>query len=67
MSERAEPPAIHLPLDDPNEAPEGYPVKGRMSTGTYHTPDSATYDEVLPRSGSPSAQHAEANGFARAD
>ncbi len=61
------PPAIHLPLVDPAAAPAGYPVKGRMSTGTYHTPDSPRYDEVIAEIWFIDAQHAEANGFTRAD
>lgn len=60
-------PAIHLPLDDPDEAPEGYPVKGSMSTGKYHTPDSDRYDEVVAQIWFIDAEHAEANGFTRAD
>jgi uncharacterized protein with LGFP repeats len=64
---RTAPPAIHLPLDDPNEVPEGYPIKGSMRTGTYHTPDSATYDSVVAEIWFADAEHAEANGFTRAD
>ena len=59
------PPAIHLPLDDPTEAPAGYPVKGQMSTGTYHTPDSDDYDMVVAEIWFTDAGHAEANGFTR--
>jgi LGFP repeat len=61
------PPALHLPLDDPHLAPEGYPVKGRMSTGTYHTPDSAGYDDVVAEIWFADAAHAEANGFVSGD
>jgi len=65
--QHAVPPAIHLPLEDPNRAPEGYPVKGRMSTGTYHTPDSPFYDDVVAEIWFTDAQHAEANGFTRSN
>src|SRR5690606_13001011 len=34
----AAPPAIHLPLDDPHRAPDGYPIKGSMRTSRYHVP-----------------------------
>lgn len=61
------PPAIHLPLDDPDEAPEGYPVKGSMRTGTYHTPDSGSYDVTVAEIWFASAELAEANGFNRAE
>ncbi len=47
--------------------PAGYPVKGSMSSGTYHTPDSSHYDEVTAEIWFADAQHAEANGFIRAD
>ncbi|CAN5727579.1 hypothetical protein BH10ACT9_BH10ACT9_29100 [soil metagenome] len=66
-SETAPPPAIHLPLDDPDEAPEGYPVKGSMRTGTYHTPDSGSYDVTVAEIWFASAELAEANGFTRAE
>ncbi|CAN5527286.1 hypothetical protein BH11ACT7_BH11ACT7_16460 [soil metagenome] len=66
-AETAPPPAIHLPLDDPDEAPEGYPVKGSMRTGTYHTPDSGSYDVTVAEIWFASAELAEANGFTRAE
>ncbi|MGH3554691.1 MAG: LGFP repeat-containing protein, partial [Mycobacterium sp.] len=31
--------AIHLPLDDPYQVPEGYPVKANASFGLYYMPD----------------------------
>ncbi|HEX5144215.1 MAG TPA: hypothetical protein VFW21_10135, partial [Mycobacterium sp.] len=61
------PPALHLPLDNPYQAPQGYPIKGRMSTGTYHTPDSAGYDAVVAEIWFADAAHAESNGFVRAE
>lgn len=59
-------PAIHLPLDDPDEAPAGYPVKGSMRTGTYHTPGSTSYESATAEIWFASAELAEANGFTRA-
>ncbi len=61
------PPAIHLPLDDPHRAPEGYPVKGSMRTGRYHAPGSPGYDETVAEIWFASAELAESNGFSRAD
>ncbi|WP_197381113.1 LGFP repeat-containing protein [Mycolicibacterium mengxianglii] len=61
------PPAIHLPLEDPDEAPEGYPVKGSMRTGTYHAPGSASYDVTVAEIWFSSEESAEANGFTRAE
>ncbi len=61
------PPAIHLPLDDPDEAPEGYPVKGSMRTGTYHSPGSDSYDVTVAEIWFASEELAEANGFTKAE
>ncbi len=38
--------AIHLPLDDPNRAPEGYPIKADTKSGRYWAPDSSEYDDA---------------------
>ncbi|MDF2823991.1 MAG: hypothetical protein K0R68_1399 [Mycobacterium sp.] len=61
------PPAIHLPLADPDEAPEGYPVKGSMRTGTYHSPGSAAYDVTVAEIWFASEELAESNGFTKAE
>ncbi len=61
------PPSIHLPLDDPNEAPEGYPIKGSMRSGRYHTPDSPGYDQTVAEIWFATEQLAQANGFTKAD
>ena len=61
------PPAVHLPLDDPGQAPDGYPVKASMAGGTYHLPGGATYDTVVADLWFLDAEHAEANGFTRSD
>jgi uncharacterized protein with LGFP repeats len=65
--EAAAPPAIHLPLDDPNEAPEGYPIKGSMRSGKYHTPGSSGYDDTVAEIWFATEQLAQANGFTRAE
>lgn len=61
------PPAIHLPLADPDEAPEGYPIKGSMRTGTYHSPGSDSYDVTVAEIWFASEELAESNGFTRAE
>jgi uncharacterized protein with LGFP repeats len=61
------PPAIHLPLDDPNEAPPGYPIKGVMRTGEYHVPESRHFEETVAEIWFASAELAEANGFVPAE
>jgi hypothetical protein len=39
--------AIHLPMDDPYEVPDGYPVKANASFGLYYMPDSALYEDTM--------------------
>ncbi|GAC57513.1 hypothetical protein GOHSU_21_00050 [Gordonia hirsuta DSM 44140 = NBRC 16056] len=41
------PVGAHLPLADPQEQPEGYPIKGNADSGRYHTPASPAYDETV--------------------
>lgn len=60
-------PTIHLPLDDPYQMPNGYPIKGSASFGLYYTPDSALYDDTLAEIWFASEEVAEANGFVKAD
>ncbi len=68
IPQRGEPvlPAMHLPLDDPYQAPEGYPVKANMGSGLYYTEDSALYDDTLAEIWFASEEAAERNGFVRA-
>lgn len=59
--------AIHLPLDDPNRAPEGYPIKADTKTGRYWSPDSSEYDDAVAEIWFASEEFARTNGFVRAD
>ena len=59
-------PAIHLPLADPFQAPEGYSIKGSTHSGLYYTPDSVLYDSTLPEVWFASEELAQANGFVKA-
>lgn len=59
-------PAIHLPLADPYQAPEGYFIKATTHSGLYYLPDSALYDNTLPEVWFASEEVAQANGFVRA-
>lgn len=59
-------PAIHLPLADPYQAPEGYGIKGNTHSGLYYTPDSVLYDNTLPEVWFASEELAQANGFVKA-
>jgi uncharacterized protein with LGFP repeats len=59
-------PAVHLPLADPYQPPEGYFIKANTHSGLYYTPDSALYDNTLPEVWFASEDVAQANGFVRA-
>jgi uncharacterized protein with LGFP repeats len=60
-------PTIHVPLDDPYEVPDGYPIKVNASFGLYYTPDSALYHDTLAEFWMSSEEVARANGFTKAD
>ncbi|MDM4142934.1 MULTISPECIES: LGFP repeat-containing protein [Mycobacterium] len=60
-------PTIHLPLDDPYQAPEGYPIKASARYGLYYTPGSDLYQDTLAELWLSSEEVALANGFTRAD
>jgi uncharacterized protein with LGFP repeats len=59
--------ALHLPLDDPNEAPEGYPIKADTKSGLYWAPGSTLYDEARAEIWFASEEFARTNGFVRAN
>lgn len=60
-------PAIHLPLEDPYQMPNGYPVKASVSFGLYYPPGSALYHDTLAELWFASEEVAQVNGFIRAD
>jgi uncharacterized protein with LGFP repeats len=60
-------PTIHLPLDDPYQAPDGYPIKANASFGLYYTPGSPLYQDTLAEIWLANEEVAEANGFMKAD
>jgi large subunit ribosomal protein L17 len=53
----------HAPLDDPNEAPEGFPIKGNEDSKLYHVPGSAHYDRTVAEVWFATPEAAEAAGF----
>jgi len=59
--------ALHLPLDDPNEAPEGYPVKADTKSGLYWVPGTTLYDDARAEVWFVSEELARTNGFVRAN
>jgi uncharacterized protein with LGFP repeats len=60
-------PTIHPPLDDPYQAPDGYPIKASARFGLYYTPNSALYDDTIAEFWLSSEEVAQANGFIKAD
>jgi len=53
----------HAPLDDPEEAPEGFPIKGNADSMLYHVPGSAFYDRTEAEVWFADTDAAEAAGF----
>lgn len=60
-------PTIHLPLDDPYQVPDGYPIKASARFGLYYTPGSELYHDTLAEIWLSSEEVAQANGFLKAD
>jgi len=54
----------HAPLDDADEAPEGFPIKGNADSMLYHVPDSPFYGRTVAEVWFATAEAAEAAGFA---
>lgn len=57
------PAGAHAPLDDPDEAPEGYPIKGNANSMKYHTPDSPFYGRTVAEIWFATEEDAEAAGY----
>jgi uncharacterized protein with LGFP repeats len=60
-------PTIHLPLEDPYQMPDGYPIKASPRFGLYYTPDSELYHDTLAEVWLSSEEAALVNGFVKAD
>ncbi|SHL01094.1 large subunit ribosomal protein L17 [Pseudonocardia thermophila] len=58
-------PGSHAPLDDPNEAPEGFPIKGNADSMLYHTPGSPHYAQTVAEVWFATEEAAEAAGFSK--
>ncbi|WP_214402191.1 50S ribosomal protein L17, sunset domain variant [Pseudonocardia lacus] len=54
----------HAPLDDPQEAPAGFPIKGNADSMLYHVPGSSHYGQTVAEVWFASEEAAEAAGFA---
>ena len=53
----------HAPLDDPEQAPEGFDIKGNADSMLYHVPGSAFYDRTVAEVWFASEEAAQAAGF----
>ncbi|AWV47709.1 hypothetical protein JK2ML_1002 [Mycobacterium leprae Kyoto-2] len=60
-------PTIHLPLDDPYQVPDGYPIKASPRFGLYYTPASELYHDTLAEVWLANEEIAQVNGFIKAD
>lgn len=59
-------PVMHLPLEDPYQQPDGYPIKANIGSGLYYTADSALYEDTLAEIWFATEEAAQLNGFVRA-
>ncbi len=55
----------HAPLDDPQEMPEGYPIKGNADSMLYHLPDTSFYNRTVAEVWFDTEENAKAAGFTR--
>jgi uncharacterized protein with LGFP repeats len=59
--------ALHLPLADPDQVPEGYPIKADTKSGLYWAPGTTLYDDARAEIWFASEELARTNGFVRAN
>lgn len=59
--------AFLMPLEDPNEAPEGYPIKASTKSGVFWAPGSALYDDARAEIWFATEELARLNGFVTDD
>ncbi|NDZ97075.1 hypothetical protein G3I13_00485 [Streptomyces sp. SID6673] len=59
------PVGAHLPLDDPKQAPDGYPIKVSATDGVYYTPTQPSYAEIEPEVWFASESAAESASFSK--
>lgn len=56
----------HVPFEDADTAPEGFPIKGNEDSMKYHEPDGQWYAQTVAEVWFDSAESAEAAGFTKA-
>ncbi|WP_310961048.1 50S ribosomal protein L17, sunset domain variant [Nocardioides terrisoli] len=60
------PAGAHAPLEDAEEAPEGFPIKGNRDSMKYHEPDGQWFAQTVAEVWFDTAESAEAAGFTKA-
>ena len=60
------PAGAHAPLEDPEEAPDGFPIKGNRDSMKFHEPDGQWFGQTVAELWFDNAESAEAAGFTRA-
>ena len=56
----------HAPMENVDEAPEGFPIKGNEDSKKFHEPDGQWFSQATAEVWFDSAESAEAAGFTRA-
>ena len=60
------PAGAHAPLDDPAEAPDGFPIKGNADSMKYHEPDGQWFGSAVAEVWFASTEAAESAGYTKA-
>ena len=60
------PAGAHAPLEDADQAPDGFEIKGNRDSMKFHEPDGQWYTQTVAEVWFDSAESAEAAGFTRA-
>ncbi|MET1059762.1 MAG: 50S ribosomal protein L17, partial [Nocardioides sp.] len=56
----------HVPLEDADQAPEGFPIKGNEDSMKYHTPDGQWFEQTTAEVWFDTEESAQAAGFTKA-
>ena len=56
----------HAPLEDADQAPDGFPIKGNQDSMKYHEPDGQWFEQTVAEVWFDTAASAEAAGFTKA-
>ncbi len=59
-------PLSHAPLDDPSQAPDGYPIKGNADSMKFHQADGRWFEQTVAEVWFATTDAAEAAGFTEA-